>query len=126
MSLEQHFALHYEQFPQQYIFAPDRILPHGITPEVYDEVRRGYSSIKAGLTAGAWYRSGCLPLLFMITIVGIPIFMFLQWSEGMMSRRARNAAILAFRAASKGDANYKRYISGNLLSITTEHFDRVF
>ena len=82
----------------------------------------------AGLVkGGSGYRSGCLPILFFISIIGIPIFIALQWHEGMMWRRARNAAVLAFRAAARGDPNFRQYLDGGrLLSMPTNHFDSVF
>ncbi len=125
MTFDQTFALHYQQFPAQLVFAPEKIIPYGITEETYDEIRRGYAAVRAGLNAGAWYRSGCLPILFFISIVGIPLFLFYQWSEGVMWQRARNAAILAFRAAASKDPDYMRYFS-NLFAVTGQSFDSVF
>lgn len=127
MSFDQSFAFYYQHFPTEHIFVPERILPHGISEEVYDEVRRGYAALMAGLIAGgSWYRKGCLPILFFVSIIGIPFFFVFQSTEGMMWRRARNAAILAFRAAANGDPNYMKYLDRNLLGITTQHFDSVF
>ena len=127
MSLENNFAFYYQHFPTETIFDPEKILAHGVSEQVYEEVRGGYAAVMAGLVAGAWYRSGCLPILFFISIIGIPIFLVFQWHEAMMWRRARNAAVLALRAAARGEPNYMQYLDGGrLLSIPTNHFDSVF
>ena len=128
MSIDANFAIYYERFPMEPIFRPEAILPHGISEEVYDGVRGGYAALMAGLVAGgSWYRSGCMPFIFLISIIGIPFFMMFQYQEGMMWRRARNAAVLAFRAAANGDPDYDRFLDGGRLrSITTTHFERVF
>ena len=125
--LENAFEIYYHRFPTEHIFEPAKILSHGISEEVYEEVRRGHASLMAGLEAGgAWFRSGCVPLIFVLSIIGIPFLLFFVWSDGMMRRRARNAAILAFRSAAQSDPDYKKFLNGNLLSITTQHFDSVF
>ena len=119
---------HYEQFPQQRIFNPTAVIRNGVTEPDYEDVRRAYASLMAGVELrDAGYRSGCLPILMIISIVGIPIFMFLQNKEGLMRRRAHNAAILAFRGIANGDENWPNYLlAHNRDQITTQHFESVF
>ena len=125
--LENAFEIYYHRFPTEDVFEPAKILSQGISEEVYEEIRRGHASLMAGVEAGgAWFRSGFVPLIFVLSIIGIPFLLFFVWSDGMMRRRARNAAILAFRSAAQRDPDYKKYLSGNLFSITTQHFDSVF
>jgi hypothetical protein len=120
--------IHYEQFPRQQIFNPTAVIRNGITEQDYEDVRMAYASLMAGVELhDAGYRRGCLPIFMIITIIGIPIFMFLQNKEGLMRRRARNAAILAFRAIANDEDHWPQYLMAqNRSQITTQHFSRVF
>jgi hypothetical protein len=127
VDLNQRFQFAYADFAEQPIFRYEALAPHGITPDIYTNVRRGYATLMAGVSAGEWYRTGCMPLLFLITIIGIPIFVFLQYHEGITWRRVRNAAIFALRAAAEGDADYMRFLAPERLSsISTVHQPSVF
>lgn len=124
MSLEDRAAPFYEQFPLRFPYR--EVLLHGVSEEAYENIRRGYSAIMAGLSVGSWYRSGCMPLLFFISIIGISFFIILQSVEGKMMFRARNAVIFAFRAAAKGDPDYLRFLDGDLSKIDTTPQVRIF
>lgn len=120
--------IHYDQFPQQPIFAPSAVIRSGVTEQDYEDVRIAYASLMAGVELqDSAYRRGCLPILMIISIIGIPIFMYLQNKEGLMRRRARNAAILAFRAIANREDHWPQYLMAqNRDRITTKHFSKVF
>jgi len=129
MAIYEHWGqVHYDQFPQQSIFAPTAVIRNGVSEQDYEDVRMGYASLMAGVELhDSAYRRGCLPIFMIISIIGIPIFIYLQNKEGLMRRRARNAAILAFRAIANDEDNWPQYLMApNRSQITTEHFSRVF
>jgi len=75
MSLDERAAPFYDQFPLRFPYR--EVQPHGVSEEAYENIRRGYSAVMAGISLGAWYRSGCMPLFFFISIIGIPFFRLL-------------------------------------------------
>jgi len=129
VAIYQHwYEFHYDVFPQEPIFSRGAVIRYGVTEEDYDDVRMGYAALMAGVELqDSAYRRGCLPTLLMLSLIGIPFLIYLQHREGMMRRRARNAAVFAFRAIADGDDRWPHYLMAKVRNqITTDYLRTVF